>query len=636
MVPLPALSSDGTDVPISFAAAVVLMGLHVLRDTGLALPTASDAIAALGGSRAAAYATCRRLQELLPTLVRQPGRPTKPEPEPASPTELAELQGAVLDYLLRHPGAASQGEHRRRYTHGFRIHILELANKHTAIPLADFAHAVRVPLGTLRDWLAGGSAAVGRELDKPNAAEHHERLTHSRLVDVLNAHQTWAGTFLDFCKHVQQHLRIPFSRALIGDVLEAEGVRKRRRRPGRRDADAEALRGKFQTFITNGQAVADGSVVAVQVGDEIFSFNIELVVDAHTAAWTGLAITPTEDADALLSALDDAHHTTGSHPEALLVDNKPSNHTPEVRETLEQNGTIPIRATSRRAENKAHCEGAFGLFKDRCPDLVLDPTDPASLAQQLLEHVVVTFARALNHRPRRAPDKRSRVEQFEQDTPTDEERAAAREALKARAKQQERAHQRAARALDPVLRQHLDDAFAELGLDDPDARFRVAIGRYHADAVAAGLAIFRTKQARGTLPDGVDARYLLGIVRNTAHTDEGYAIADAIWKERLAIRDRALDHLDLDKEQLELDADDLQQLLVALVDHAMAAERRIDRAFWLRAAADLLLEEPLHDRTPLFRLAARRIHTTLAVPHRKRLDATRRLAAMALSIAPAS
>ncbi|MEM6289157.1 MAG: hypothetical protein AAF845_18610 [Bacteroidota bacterium] len=596
------------------------------------MPTATDAIAALGSSRDAAYAVRRRLLAELPSLVRSRGRPPNPPPEPVCAEALATLQDRVLDYVLRHPGAASQGEHRARYSDGFRLHILELAQQHRDVPLPDFARAVHVPLGTLKDWLAGGREAIETGVDVPNLAAGHERLTHGRLTEVLAAYAAWDGSFLDFCAHVQQHLRIPFSRTLLGDLLEAEGLRPRRRRPGKRDADAEALRGTFQTFCAGAQAVADGTQLVVRVGDETFPFNVELVVDAHTAAWTGLAVTPTEDAAAVLSALDDAHRTTGQPPLAVLLDNKPSNHAPEVRDALAQHDTIAIRATKGRPENKAHVEGGFGLFKARCPELVLDPTEPVDLARQLVELVVVTFARVLNHRPRPDRDDRSRVEQFEQDRPSDAERADARQALQARAEQQERAHQRERAALDPVLRQHLDDAFVALGLDDPDARFRTAIARYPADAVAAGLVIFGTKQQRGTLPDGVDARYLLGIVRNTAEQAEGFAIAEALWRERLALRDRALNPLAQQRDRLESEHVDLEPLLVALVDHAMAADRRIDRAFWLRAAADLLLDLPIEDRRPHFRIAARRIHATHGRPHRQRLAATHRLAAMALPL----
>lgn len=616
-----------------------MIAAHALRDTDLELPNASEVIGAAGCSRDAAYAVRRHLLEALPALVRRRGRPPRADAESATDeasSAALRVQGAVLDYLLRHPGSASQGEHRRRYSDGFRQHVLELAQQYVDVPLPAFADAARVPLGTLKDWLAGGRDAVERGLDTPNtanAAIRHEKVTHPRLLDVLRAYKAWKGSFLDFCAHVRHHRRIPFGRALIANLLQAEGLRTPSRRPARRDPDAEALRGRFETFFAWAQGVADGTAIQVRVGEASFTFNVELVVDTHTAAWTGLAVTPTEDADALLAALDDAHETTGAHPDALLVDGKPSNHAPEILDALAAHDTILIRATPSRAENKAHVEGAFGLFKDRCPELVLDPTDPAALARQLVEHVVVTFARALNHRPRPQRAGQSRVAQFEQDKPTEEERARAREALRLRAQQQERARQRAAKALDPAVRQHLVDAFVALGLDDPDERFRIAIARYPADAVAAGLAIFRAKQQRGTLPDGVDARYLLGIVRNVHLEDEGYALADAIWRERLAMRDRALLHLDQEREQLELDADQTETLLMGIVDRAMAADRQIDRAFWLRAAADLLLEEAVPARTALFRMAARRVHACHAVAHRHRLAATRRLAAMALGLA---
>ena len=184
--------------------------------------------------------------EALPALVRHRGRPARPDAKPvpgeASRAALS-VQGAVLDYLLRHPGSASQGAHRRRYSDGFRVRVLELAHQHADLPLAAFADAARVPLGTLKDWLAGGSDAVERQLDTPNAAACHEDLTHPHLVDILRAYDTWEGTFVDFCDHVQHHLRIPFSRALIADLLQAEGLRTPSRRRARRNPDAEALRG---------------------------------------------------------------------------------------------------------------------------------------------------------------------------------------------------------------------------------------------------------------------------------------------------------------------------------------------------------------------------------------------------------
>ena len=44
----------------------------------------------------------------------------------------------------------------------------------------------------------------------------------------------------------------------------------------------------------------------------------------------------------------------------------------------------------------------------------------------------------------------------------------------------------------------------------------------------------------GTLPPGVDARYLLGIIQNLGNEREGVAIAEELLRARLDARDRML------------------------------------------------------------------------------------------------
>jgi len=62
----------------------------------------------------------------------------------------------------------------------------------------------------------------------------------------------------------------------------------------------------------------------------------------------------------------------------------------------------------------------------------------------------------------------------------------------------------------------------------------------------------------------------------------------------------------------------------------MASDRTLDRSSWSwpRGLADAIRAENEPDHRTLFRLAARRIHATHRVPHRQRLAAVRRLAAM--------
>ena len=184
-----------------------------------------------------------------------------------------------------------------------------------------------------------------------------------------------------------------------------------------------------------------------------------------------------------------------------------------------------------------------------------------------------------------------------------------------------------------MVRKLLDHAFTRLGLADPDSHLRLAIASWPVDAVVEGIAIFEGKRGAGTLPAGVDGRYLLGIVRRVAEEDEGWRIAEALLRERLAARDDALAHLDRQRDAVQAADRDTTALVKAFIDNALAAPRGIDRMFWLLATTDVILAAPPDHHLPLLRLAARRIHATHALPHRERLAATRLLFAKAIPIA---
>jgi len=179
-----------------------------------------------------------------------------------------------------------------------------------------------------------------------------------------------------------------------------------------------------------------------------------------------------------------------------------------------------------------------------------------------------------------------------------------------------------------VTRELLDRAFDRLALADPDGNIRDAIAGFPLDAVLAGLAIFEAKRERGTLPEDAGGLYLKGIVRNIADEDEGVLIAEKLWQARRATGDLVLRRLDEALVEHEEDALDPLDLIRRLVDLAMATDRALDHAFWLRAIADAIAAEPSEEHQALFMVAVRRIHGTHRVPKKQRNAATRRLAAM--------
>src|SRR5690606_23616975 len=312
--------------------------------------------------------------------------------------------------------------------------------------------------------------------------------------------------------------------------------------------------------------------------------------------------------------------TTGAPPLALLLDNRESNHTDAVDAALGDD-TIKLRATLGRGQNKAHVEGAFGLFQQSAPPLCVDAQTTQDLAAQMLVLAVLIWARTLNHKPRTDRNGRSRAGIYREDKPTEADVDAAKRALEARRQKQEKALASRRAREDPIARALLDREFVRLELDDPDGNIRRAIARYPLDAILPGLATFEGKRAAGTLPDGAGARYLLGIVKNLAHRSEDRFMTEALIRLRLETRDTALAPLQSAHRELlrnvKAPGDRVKQLLTRALD----AEREIDYQFWLRAVANVIAGQSASHQIDLFRWAAARVRTAYRVPHARRQDA---------------
>ena len=134
--------------------------------------------------------------------------------------------------------------------------------------------------------------------------------------------------------------------------------------------------------------------------------------------------------------------------------------------------------------------------------------------------------------------------------------------------------------------------------------------------------IFAGKRTAGTLPDGVDARYLLGIVKNVHHVHQADPITEALIRERLAARDRFLAPLILERDAILAADRDVGATLVALVDRLVGAERTVDRHVWLDAAAALVAPREHDEKIALAQRAAHRVHAAfhLSAHDRDRLE----------------
>ncbi len=597
-------------------AALLLAARRHLSHLSLPHPTARQILDATGATHTRAYDLKNALLDLLPTLERPAGRPRAERPPQEETTSVTDQ---VLSFVMQHPGSVYQHAQRNRYSDGFRCFILELCELHRQVSLEAFARAVKVPLGTLKDWLRGGR----KDTDAPGAratAAKTDPVTTGEVQTVIEQWRLWEGDFSTFCKHVRSNLRIDYGRTLITSILEQHGERTSNRRPGR-SPDEKAIRKAFETFFPGAQWVGDGTPIDVQIGGQRFGFNLELMVDAHSAANVGISTRDEEDSAAVVEAFDDGVQTTGASPLCTLLDNRPSNHTANVDEGL--GASIRMYATKGRAQNKGHVEGAFGLFFQVVPLLAITATSPKEMARQILQLIAQTWARTLNHRPRTNRNGLSRAEIYTTETPTPEQVEQARTALEARRRQQEKARETLRSRQDPFVRDILDGAFARLALVDPEGNIRAAIARYPLDAVVNGIAIFEGRHQAGTLPDGVDGRYLLGIVKNVSRQDEGFQITEALLRTRLAAQDRLLTPLQRTLDTLLQLSTDPIETLKSLVDLALEADRQIDRFFWLGSIVDHIRHQPKSRHAVQLRFVSKRIYATFAVRYRDRQVAVR-------------
>jgi hypothetical protein len=601
---------DPPAVSPNVTAGVLLCARRLAEPLGLTMPTASEILTAAAATRTRAYELADGLTKLLPTLVRPVGRPST-ERAPAPASALLDVGREALAFLMVHPGCVRRVDERGRYTETWRRFVLGLAERHADVPLADLAGALCMPLGTLEDWLR----APHVDVPEPEHAKTDDDVARdaklAQFETVLDAWRTWSGDFTAFCEHVRRDLRVELGRTMIAHILFAHGERTPPRRTGR-SRDEHALRGAFETFFPGAQWVADGKTVEVVIDGEVLQVNLELVVDAATDAAVGIDVRDEEDSAAIVTAFENGMSTTGEPPLALLVDNRPSNHTPEVNAALGE--TMRIDATLYRAQNKAHVEGAFGLFAQKSPPLVVETTDSRALARSIALLVATTFFRALNRAPRRDREGRSRVELYAQNV-TPEDREAAYTALRERMRKQQLARETRAARVAPDIRALLDDAFARLGLLDPARRVRDAIACYRRDDIVDAIAIFETKKQRESLPEGADARYLLGIVRNLEHVHEADAITLALLHERIAARDRFLAPL-LHERDLIL-ARDQEAQLDAIIRRLVEADRELDRRFWLDVLA-LIAPNQEDARRAFARRSARRNHAAFRLDRRER------------------
>jgi hypothetical protein len=601
------ISNINPAVSLHLTAGLLLAALPHFARLGLPAPTATAVLDATGSGRTRAYELRAAVDAVLPTLQKPLGRPPTAAP-PAIDTSA--ITCATLDYLISHPGAVTARGARRWYSDGFRAEVLHSVAAHPEVDRERLADAVRVPRATLDDWLAD-PASPERETT-PDPPPPRDPIATENIATLIDAWNRWQGGFAAFGAFVRDALEIPYGDTRIGQILAIHSNRRARRRMGRR-SDEKATRDAFLTFFPGAQWTEDGSPIAIDWCGERFTFNWELVVDTASGACVGADVRSTENTDAVIAAYNDAVSTTGAAPFCLNTDNATENDGPGMAQALGE--TPHLHATLGRPQNDCHVEGAFGLFQQTAPPLVIAGQTSRQCAHSALVLILTLWMRTLNQRPRRSHGGKSRVGLYLEAAPTPEQIAEAKAALADIQRRHDQAEKTRRARAHPTARALLDAFFEAHDWEDSERRLRDAIAGYPIDAVIAAIAIFEGKDTAGRLPPNAEARYLLGITRNISDEREGLAIAEALWKRRLEAQDHFLTRLAAERDAIQGDA---QNSLAAFTERVLQTDSTLQRTFWQDAIAETLRNQPKDEQKVAFDHLTRTVHAAYRIPSRER------------------
>ncbi len=553
-------------------AALSILAIDVFRDLGLPAPTARAVINALSVGKSRTYELARTIEGALPELHRPVGRPAASS-DGAPPDTALLITTIVRDFLIANPGVVVSGD-RNSYGTAFRLFATGLmapgGHAHGE-PVGDVAQWVGVPEDTLRDWLR-----QPRSQPQPPAPTTSP-LGTSVAAQVVALYKPWQGPLTAFRAALLQHHRIDMSMHLLRSLLELSGDRQPKRRAKR---DPEAIRGALERFFPGAQLMADGKHLVVELNGVSYPLNWELVVDADTGAHLGFDVSSTEDGQALIDAVDMAVETIGEAPLAVLADNKPSNHSDQVQQAMDENDTLLMASTAYRPENKSTVEGAFGLFSQTMPNIALSSCDSRELVEQVMFWVLFAYCAGRNQAPQTRRKGKSATQLFDEREVTEEDADAAKRRLReinerilAR-RDAERLRQ------DPVVRSMMVREFNDLGLSDPEGHFVGALTRVGLGPALEAVAIFRAKLNAKTLPDDAIAeRYLLGIAYNVAEREQDLFVYYELLRLRTEAHDLLLEPL-LD-ELKSLAGLSTIELIDAVLRQLSLTAALVDRRFWM-------------------------------------------------------
>lgn len=521
-----------------------------------------------------------RLREGVETLARPAGRPALQRPDADI---LLKLSRTIITFLSEHPGCWSHVDNGRATYHddfrGFVVSLFAPGGLAADIPLEHAAHAMALPLGTIKDWL---HAALSFEASTPKTqdapAQPTFTTTQPQIATLLVEYPQWKGTLSGFCEYARTELGLPFGRGFITTVLSAAELHNPK---PHRPAQAPWSRGSMRLGFPGMQWFGDGKSITIVLRGQAFDFNLEAFVDGASHATVGALVTDAEDARTIVDTFHDALHTVeGQMPMAVTLDNRASNDAPMVEQVM--SGCEKLHATPGRGQAKAPVEGAFGLFEQSLPSpLVVEGQNDYEVARSIANHIARAFFRGRNGRPSRKLGGKTPADAYMNSRPTDEDIRAAKQWILVLRRREELAHSTRERRSDPVRRELLRTELGRLGIEDPKGKLSLSLCGYSMGAILTGIAIFDAKQTRGALPANCQPdRYLGGIIRNTEERELLELTGRKLLELRLNVRDRQLAPLQAQATELSASADGPVDRVCAFADQCMHADTTLAFRFW--------------------------------------------------------
>lgn len=634
--------------------------------------TEAAILKATGSSRSQAYASQSRLLQLLDTdFFRSRGRPVAPQGESFHAIS-TQLSMAALAFVMDHPGCVASRGSRRYYSPAYKTFVLELVAsveaKGTGFTIGQCAEALCVPYDTLQEWRTQAAVLEGvaplvtaandpeetttpstscsvptslshtqEKSDTPSDANSSPRLEtaspsrstspptnptftelttkQADVATLLYEYAQWTGSFKSFCHHVYQDLRIPFKKTMIASILEAAGVRTPRFRRG--NPQAPWSHNTFVKLFPGAQWVGDGKTLTLTLNGQSQTFNLEAIADAGSSAVIAAHISEQESAEALIQAFAHGVATTGEPPLFLTVDNRSSNLCPSVQQALAPTPIIPV--TPGRGEAKAPIEGAFGLFEQGTPPLVVEGQDNRELAKSILTLVVWVWFWARNGRPKKRLGGLSCKEYYRSNQPTPEEIQEAKQYIDVLVKRQERIRQTQSRRADAARVTLLREELLSLGITlNHDHPLPIQLARYSLNAICEGLATFKAKRDKGSLPEDADhGRYLGGIIRNIDKRNEHEKIATYLLDLRVRHHQLTLAPFIRQAETLCANISKEHQPL-RLVEPLKAASSHMEMRFWGQKIAEALSMLASNEAHRLYPVLVGKVARCFSMPHEMR------------------